>query len=326
MGLLLVSHDLALVAGIADRLVVLADGRVAEAGPASALIGAPASSALRAIVDPLRRQPLPRPVVVGAPILQVEAVSRTYARPRWFAAAPPPALADVSLTLRPGETLAVIGESGSGKSTLARIILGLDRPDAGTVRIDGAMWHGTSAAMRRRIQAVFQDPAASFDPRQTAGRIVAEPLHLSDMPAAARVQRVTEVLAQVGLPADAADRLPAHFSGGQRQRIAIARALILKPAIIVLDEALSALDEALQAEIVDLLLGLQRDLGVAYLFISHDMRRVRGFADRVLVLAQGRVVEEGAVTQVLDQPRSAYTAALVAAAPDLALTAGTGTA
>ena len=318
MGLLLVSHDLALVAGISDRLVVLADGRIAEAGPAAALIRAPGSAALRAIVDPLRAPPLPRPTVHGAPILQVEAVSRTYAKPRWFAAAPPPALADVSLTLRPGETLAVIGESGSGKSTLARIVLGLDRPDAGTVRIDGAAWRGTARAMRRRIQAVFQDPAASFDPRQTVARIVAETLHLSDLSAAERVQRVAEVLAQVGLPADAADRLPAQFSGGQRQRIAIARALILEPAIIVLDEALSALDEALQAEIVELLLGLQRDLGVAYLFISHDMRRVPGFADRVMVLAQGEVVEEGDVAQVLDHPRSPYTAALVAAAPDLA--------
>ncbi|WP_404709963.1 dipeptide ABC transporter ATP-binding protein [Sphingomonas sp. MMS24-J13] len=321
VGLLLVSHDLALVADIADRLVVLDGGTVAEQGDARLLLGAPQSPALRAMTDPLRAASIARASPQGEPILQVSQVSRLYGAGR-FRRAASIGVAGVNLTLRRGETLGVIGESGSGKSTLAQLVLGLDRADAGIVTIAGQPWLGARGpqlrAMRRQIQAVFQDPAASFDPRQTVRRIVSEPLHLrDDRPSQAeREALVAEVLAQVGLPADAADRLPSQFSGGQRQRIAIARALILKPAIMVLDEALTALDMGVRAEIVALLLRLQADLGIAYLFISHDLRLVRGFADRVLVMRGGRVVEEGAAGDVLERPRDPYTAALVAATPD----------
>jgi peptide/nickel transport system ATP-binding protein len=336
VGLLLVSHDLALVAGIADRLVVLDGGRVAEEGAARDLLGAPQSPALRVLSPQPSSQrrlgsqrymsALATPetpafagvTVGGEPILEVNQVARLYGAGH-FGRAATIGVAGVSLQLRQGETLAVIGESGSGKSTLARLVLGLDRADAGIVTVAGQPWLGARGSqlrsMRRRIQAVFQDPAASFDPRQTVRAIVSEPLHLLGAPAD-RDALVAEVLMQVGLPADAAGRLPAQFSGGQRQRIAIARALILRPAIIVLDEALTALDMGIRADIVALLLKLQAELGLAYLFISHDLPLVRGFADRVLVMRGGRVIEEGPVAEVLDRPRDAYTAALVAATPD----------
>lgn len=295
MGLLLVTHDLALARRIADRIVTLDRGRIV-AGEAVAAGSTPR------IVG-----------VAGEDVLALRNVTRTYPVRRGRVAA----LTDISLTLARGETLAVIGESGSGKSTLARLALGLDVPDVGMVELGGRDWRAARGAevraMRRRVQAVFQDPAASFDPRQTVDQIVAEPLYLLDpIPAAERTAMVIAALDQVGLPTDAAGRLPQALSGGQRQRVAIARALILKPDLIVLDEALSALDHKLRAEIVALLLRLQQDFGLAYLFIAHDMNLVRQMADRVLVLRDGVIVEQGSVADALDRPRDPYVAGLVA--------------
>jgi peptide/nickel transport system ATP-binding protein len=252
----------------------------------------------------------------------LEAVGVTCAYPgprRWLrAGAPVEAVSAVSLAIRPGEIVGLVGESGSGKSTLLRTLLALEAPQAGEVRLAGEAFTG-ARAQRRRIQVVFQDPQGSFNPRWTVERLVAEPLHLLDAPptAAERRRMVVAALAQVGLPVEAADRYPHQFSGGQRQRIAIARALIVEPSVIALDEAVSALDVTVRAGVLDLLAQLSDRLGLAYLFVSHDMGVVRGLTDQVLVMKAGVIVEQGATAAVFANPRHPYTAQLIAATPDL---------
>jgi peptide/nickel transport system ATP-binding protein len=230
------------------------------------------------------------------------------------------ALSDVDVTISTGEVVGLIGPSGSGKSTVLRAICGLAPRSAGQVALtgDGDLPVPGSKAFRRQVQMVFQDPYGSLNPRHTVERIVAEPLHLlGGVSPADRKARVERVLADVGLPPDCARRYPHEFSGGQRQRIAIARALISNPRIIVLDEAVSALDVTTRAQIVALLRELSRRIGLAYLFITHDLDAARAVANRVVVMRRGRVVEEGRTADVLAQPQDAYTKELVAAAPDL---------
>ncbi|OAN32875.1 peptide ABC transporter ATP-binding protein [Plantibacter sp. H53] len=231
------------------------------------------------------------------------------------------ALDDVSLEVRRGETLGLVGESGSGKSTLARAILLMRRPSSGCIEFDGgdvSRLRGSALRThRRRVQMVFQDPNDSLDPRFTVARSIAEPLVAAGLGAAARRARVVESLHQVGLPGDAAGRFPHEFSGGQRQRIAIARAMAAKPEFVVLDEPTSALDVSVQAQVLNLLVRLQEETGVTYLFITHNLAVVHHVAHRVAVMRNGRVVEEGTGEQVMTRPQDAYTRELLESMPVL---------
>ncbi|MEE4120588.1 MAG: oligopeptide/dipeptide ABC transporter ATP-binding protein [Paracoccaceae bacterium] len=225
------------------------------------------------------------------------------------------AVDDVSFAIPPGRTLGLVGESGCGKSTLGRMIVGLIPPTGGTIRLGGETVRASrSAAERRGIQMVFQDPYASLDPRMTIHDVVAEPLRINGLYAPGKVDRL---LTQVGLSPEAGQRRPAQFSGGQRQRIAIARALALDPQVLILDEAVSALDVSIQAQIVNLLRQLQRDLGLSYLFISHDLSIVRHISHEVAVMYLGRIVESGPREAVLGAPAHPYTQALLSAVPSV---------
>jgi oligopeptide/dipeptide ABC transporter ATP-binding protein len=265
----------------------------------------------------------------GAPLLQADDLARAFVVRRSLAdvirsESPPSvrALNGVSLSIARGETVAVVGESGCGKSTLARALVRLIELDAGQIDFAGANVRTLrGAALRnynRRVQLVFQDPYGSLNPRMTVRQILGEALAVHRIvPRAARAARIAELLGLVHLPADAGDRLPRHFSGGQRQRIAIARALAVEPDLLIADEVVSALDVSVQAQILNLLLELQQRLGLAILFVSHDLRVVRHLAHRVAVMYLGRIVELGPTDAVFDAPRHPYTQALLRAAPKL---------
>ncbi|MEG0446838.1 MAG: ATP-binding cassette domain-containing protein [Comamonas sp.] len=262
----------------------------------------------------------------SACLLKVTGLHRSYSMARsslWRKPEPLQALRGVSFTLNAGQSLGVVGESGSGKSTLARLVMALDTPTTGTVQLKGRDLHRLSSrelrSARRDFQMVFQDPYASLDPRMTVERIVAEPLCTLEQPPAREAQRsqVQTVLSQVGLRAQDADKYPHEFSGGQRQRIAIARALITRPQLIVADEPVSALDVSVQAQVLNLMQQLQRELGLSYLFISHDLAVVQHVCDEVIVLYQGQIVERGTPQKLFSAPEHPYTQALVKAAPRL---------
>ncbi|WP_326731770.1 ATP-binding cassette domain-containing protein [Streptomyces phaeochromogenes] len=234
------------------------------------------------------------------------------------------AVDDVSLTLPPGGSMGVVGESGSGKTTVARMLVGLETPTSGTVRIDGEpmITGGTTSHSRaerlrraRRIQLVFQDPYASLDPRQTIGHGIDELLRLHEPDHDRRRTRATELLDQVGLDARMARSTPGALSGGQRQRVAIARALVSRPKILVLDEAVSALDVSIQAQVLNLLADLRDDIGIGYLFVTHDLAVAQQVTDELIVMHEGRVVERGATDRVLTTPEHPYTRNLLAAVP-----------
>ena len=252
-------------------------------------------------------------------LLQVDCLTRHFGLGQGVVKA----LDGVSLTLEAGQILGVVGESGSGKSTLARIVMGLDRPTAGSVRIAGrdifAMPPRDLRKARRDFQMVFQDPYGSLDPRHRVGRIIAEPLHLDpEAPkGTARRDLIGSLLQDVGLEPAAQDRFPHEFSGGQRQRIAIARALITRPRLVVADEATSALDLTVQRQILDLVLKLRAEHDIAVLFITHNLGVVDEICDSVAVMKDGRIVETGPMRQVMDSPADDYTRRLLAAEPRL---------
>ncbi len=327
IGLLLITHDLAIAAERADRLVVLKGDRVQEAGAARAVFAAPKSAYARKLqadvpsLNPERyaalRDPGTRRLAArAAPKIEVVGVSKTFGSDGRVVRAAD----DVSFRVAPGTTHALVGESGSGKTTMIRMLLGLERPDAGHIRIAGEELTGRSPEelrlVRRHLQLVYQNPFTSLDPSWRVERLVREPLDRFGIGTASeRTAAVREALDHVGLGETFLARRPAALSGGQRQRVAIARALVSRPDIIVLDEPTSALDVSVQADIVEVLLRLQAELGLTYVFVSHDLALVRQFAHSVCVLHRGRVVEQGKVADVFARPRDAYTRTLLASIP-----------
>jgi peptide/nickel transport system ATP-binding protein len=329
MGLLLITHDLGVVAEVADRVAVMHDGRIVETGPVREVFHEPRHAYTRRLMaaipgrqGALRQGDTP---VRGEPLLRVQDLAKHYAITtglmRRRTGEVVRAVDGVSFDLDAGETLGLVGESGSGKSTLARTLLRLEEPTGGSARYRGEDLLALPAAellrLRRTIQVVFQDPYASLNPRMTVAAIIAEPwsIHKDVLPRSRWSARIAELLEQVGLRPEHARRYPHQFSGGQRQRIAIARALALQPEVIICDEAVSALDVSIQAQVITLLAELRRAFGLAYLFIAHDLPVVRHFADRVMVMHQGRIVEQGPTAQIFERPQHPYTRALLAASP-----------
>ncbi len=331
MGMMMITHDLAVVSDLADDIAIMKDGEVVEVGAAETLYRTMSHPYTKALFEASGHVPDRNAPAGDAPILQVKNVSRDYRLPRTTLFGGQKmfrAVNDVSFEIRRGESLGLVGESGCGKSTLTRAILGLEDVQAGEILIDGEpvySGHRVNMAVRRKMQVVFQDPYGSFNPRHKVARLVGEPFHLLENPpiGADRDKAIAQALISVGLEPSDSQKYIHEFSGGQRQRIAIARALVIKPELIILDEAVSALDVSIRAQILDLLADLSDRFGLTYLFISHDLSVVRSITDRVLVMKNGEIVEQGDTETVFDQPQHDYTKTLIDAAPRLpdALTA-----
>ena len=325
MALLLITHDLGIVRKMANRVCVMTQGEIVEAGSTEEIFARPQHAYTRRLLDAEPRGE-PHRAVEGVPSivdgrdlrvwfpLKGGVLRRTVGHIK--------AVDGVSLTVREGHTVGVVGESGSGKTTLGLALLRLVR-SKGSIQFAGRDIQGLSSRalrpLRREMQIVFQDPYGSLSPRLSVGQIVEEGLRVHGIGATAEERRrlIEHALIEVGLDPETRDRYPHEFSGGQRQRIAIARAMVLKPRLVVLDEPTSALDMSVQAQIVDLLRELQRRHNLAYLFISHDLRVVRALSEEVLVMREGRIVERGPAAQIFAEPREPYTRALMAAAFDL---------
>ncbi|MFC8447852.1 dipeptide ABC transporter ATP-binding protein [Kitasatospora sp. NPDC057223] len=335
-ALLLISHDLAVVARLADRIAVMRDGRIVESGPAQQVLTAPAHPYTAMLLDaapglpPDGARPGPASATADtgaagraeAEVTELLTVRNLVKRYRTPGGGVREAVSGLSFGLAPGETLGIVGESGSGKSSTAQLVMGMLAPDGGEVLLDGRPWSALREherrPLRRQIQLVHQDPLGSFDPRFTVRRILAEALSVAGEPRGARrAERALRLLEQVGLGAEHLERRPVRLSGGQRQRVAVARALATGPRLLVCDEPVSALDVSVQAQVLDLLAGLRERLGLAMLFISHDLAVVRQVSDRVLVMKDGRAVEYGRADEVFRNPGHPYTRELLAAVPRL---------
>jgi microcin C transport system ATP-binding protein len=329
MAVLLITHDLNLVRRFADRVAVMENGRIVEQGAVAAVFEAPQHAYTRKLIDSHPERNV-APLAVGAgaqPVLEAAGLRVSYpvSRPGiagWFRKGEFVAVENADFRIAPGETLGVVGESGSGKSTLALAALGLLKC-RGALKVDGKGWavdRASDLALRRVMQVVFQDPFSSLSPRMTVEQIVGEGLrvHAPELGTAQRRTRALAALADVGLSEvqfpSLLDRYPHEFSGGQRQRLAIARALIVDPQLLVLDEPTSALDVTIQKQVLGLLQRLQRERGLSYLLITHDVEVIRAMAHQVIVMKDGAILEAGAVERVLDAPEHPYTQKLVAAA------------
>lgn len=320
-AVLFVTHDLALAAERADRLLVFRHGEVQEHGATADVVRAPQHAYTRQLLSDLHGQRLTIAPVSGRPLaspaIRAQAISKQFSLGKGQQLQ---ALDQVSFTVRRGSTHALVGESGSGKTTLARILLGFEQADSGRVIIDDidatTLSREARRQLRQKIQFVYQNPFASLDPRQTLFEIIEEPLkNFARISKAERKDRVETVAQRVALPVEILTRTARELSGGQRQRVAIARALILQPTILVLDEATSALDVTVQAQILALLQQLQQQLGLTYLFITHDLATVRRIAHSVTVLRSGQVEEQGDVERLFASPQNSYTRELIDAIP-----------
>jgi peptide/nickel transport system ATP-binding protein len=340
-ALLVISHDLAVVSRIADRVAVMNGGIIVEQGLTSEVLFSPRDPYTRRLLDavpngqsrrtrlspssPTRIRVRPtaartdRRAASDAPIIRAENLTKSYKGPDGVSRS---VVRDVTFELGAGETLGVVGESGSGKTTVARLVLAVTPPDRGQVLVNGKEWSSLPEKQRRPrrrlITAVYQDPLSSFDPRWSVGRILQDALPAGLYAgAASRRERVGELLELVGLESEHLTRRPLLLSGGQRQRVAIARALAPEPAVIVCDESVSALDVSIQAQVLDLLADLQNQLGVSYLFISHDLSVIHHVSDRVLVMHAGRIVEQGPARQIFSSPQDPYTQRLLSSLPTI---------
>ncbi|MFF7921609.1 dipeptide ABC transporter ATP-binding protein [Streptomyces mirabilis] len=308
MGLLLVTHDVGVAAESVDEILVMRHGRAVEHGLVGAVLGAPAQAYTQELLGAVPRVDAPRTAsaVTEEVVLEASGLRREFGRGKKAFAA----VDDVSLTIHRGETLGIVGESGSGKTTLGRMLVGLLEPTAGEIKPGGGV--------RPDVQMVFQDPVSSLNPRRSVGESIADPLRAQGERDEGRIRgRVRELLERVGLEAAHYDRYPHEFSGGQRQRVGIARALAADPRVIVCDEPVSALDVTTQAQVIALLAELQRELGLALVFVAHDLAVVRQVSDRVAVMRRGRIVEYGPADEVYESPRDPYTKQLLAAVPAL---------
>ena len=336
-ALLIISHDLAVVARLADRVAVMNQGVIVEQGPTADILGNPKDAYTQRLLDAVpsahsrgtRLSPTTPSQFVsgprrasspssGVPVISVDHVSKSYRGPDGVTRT---VVNDVSFDLGTGETLGVVGESGSGKTTVARLVLAVTAPDRGTITLAGEAWSGVDEKARRPrrrlLTTVYQDPLSSFDPRLRVSRIILDALPDDRYRGVARKARVDELLGLVGLDLEYGSRRPLQLSGGQRQRVAIARALAPEPSVIVCDESVSALDVSIQAQVLDLLADIQQQLGVSYLFISHDLGVIHHMSDRVLVMHRGRIVEQGPADELFHHPQHAYTQQLLGSLPRL---------
>ncbi|MFF7291963.1 dipeptide ABC transporter ATP-binding protein [Microbacterium sp. NPDC008134] len=341
-SVLLITHDLGLAAERADKIIVMNGGNIVEAGPSRQILEDPqhpytkrlvaaapsvASQRIQAVVEDRGIETLDD-LSALPPTVRVAGLTKDYKiRQGGFRSEAFRAVDDVSFEIPKGKTLALVGESGSGKSTVAKMVLKLEEPTAGTIEIDGEdvsrLSNAQAFGLRRRMQPVFQDPYGSLDPLRNIGNTIAEPLQIHGVgDRASHRARVEELLDQVALPRALATRYPNELSGGQRQRVAIARALALKPDIIVLDEAVSALDVLVQDQVLQLLAELQSELGLTYLFITHDLAVVRVSSDLVCVMEKGRIVEQGTVDEIFANPQQEYTDRLLQAIPGASIPLG----
>jgi peptide/nickel transport system ATP-binding protein len=343
MSVLLISHDLGLVGELADQVVVMRDGEIRERGPVTRIFSAPQDPYTRALLacrPPLDARPRRLPVIddflrggaaetrrlerpaAARTVVQAKQLRKDFRlRTGWLRSRTLPAVRGVSFDLARGRTVGLVGESGSGKTTVALLVMRLLDASGGEASFDGtdllALSRKQMMTFRKRMQIVFQNPYASLNPRMSIGRTLTEPMRIHRLGAnqRERIESARRLLQRVGLPGDALHRYPHEFSGGQRQRIAIARALSVEPEVLICDEVVSALDVSVQATVLNLLLDLQEERGLAYLFISHDLAVVKYMSDEVLVMREGEVVERGAPEAIYRDPQHEYTRKLLAAIP-----------